>query len=94
MENKFNFDKQEDKEWLLCLLRGLVVAVTFEKSDGTERVMNCTINEQYIKPNENGNKAYKGRKQPVVAQPVWDVDADGWRSFRWNSIKKVEVKIG
>jgi hypothetical protein len=24
--------------------------------------------------------------------PVYDIDAQGWRSFRWDSIKSVEIK--
>jgi hypothetical protein len=92
--NNATFDTKAGQDWLKSVLNEQVVTVTFLKSDGSERVMNCTTNEDYIKPNENGNKAYKGRKQPVAAQPVWDIDADAWRSFRWDSIKKVEIKIG
>jgi hypothetical protein len=89
-----SFDTVEGKDWLKSVLKEQIVEVTFLKTDGTERVMKCTINPDYIEPNENGNKAYKARKQPVVAQPVWDVEENAWRSFRWDSIKKVEVHLG
>lgn len=75
------------------MLRDSVVTVTFTKVDGTERVMKCTLMSEYV-PN-TGNSA----SNQVLLQEngndnnisVWDVEANGWRSFRIGSIKSVTV---
>jgi hypothetical protein len=62
------------------LLQSNIVAVTFTKVDGTERVMNCTLDSakmpEYDKPTDIHERAVN----PNVL-PVWDVDKNGWRSF-------------
>ena len=65
-----------------------IVEVTFTKKDGTERVMNCTLLEDYL-PETTG----AGRSAGSDALAVFDVDADGWRSFRWDSIKAVKLSV-
>ena len=34
------------------------------------------------------------RKKSDEAQPVFDIEANGWRSFRWDSIEKIEFSLG
>jgi len=60
-----------------------VTKITFTKKDGTERTMRCTLMESALPPRDpdTGVKAHS----PDV-QPVWDVEAGAWRSFRWDSI--------
>ena len=41
-------DAKENRKWLLANLEESVVEVTFIKKDGTERVMNCTLQEDYL----------------------------------------------
>jgi hypothetical protein len=66
-----------------------VVKVIFTKKDGTERTMMATLNEELIpedkKPKGTGKKVDNGE---TVA--VYDVEADGWRSFNIDSIKEVD----
>ena len=89
-------DQDWDKftTWLKGMLHVGPATVTFTKADGTERVMKCTLKEDLIKPNPSGFKAAPGRKQSDAAMPVWDVEAEGWRAFRWDSIKQVETNLG
>jgi len=90
-ENTFVGDTKEGKKtrkWLTKLLAEYVVEVTFTKKDGTERVMNCTLIEDYL-PETTG----VGSAASLDALAVYDVDADGWRSFRWDSIKAVKVIV-
>ena len=88
------FDTQAGRQWLLSLLKDSDVTVTFEKNDGTERVMKCTLKEDTIKPNPSGLKARPGRKHNPDVCSVWDIESDGWRSFRFDSIKNVSFSLG
>ena len=91
METIFSGDSKAAKKgrkWLAGILEQSVVEVTFTKKDGTERVMNCTLLEDYL-PETTG----AGRSSGSDALAVFDVDADGWRSFRWDSIKAVKLSV-
>ena len=91
METIFSGDSKAAKKgrkWLAGMLEQSVVEVTFTKKDGTERVMNCTLLEDYL-PETTG----AGRSSGSDALAVFDVDADGWRSFRWDSIKAVKLSV-
>jgi hypothetical protein len=91
METIFSGDSKAAKKgrkWLAGILEQSVVEVTFTKKDGTERVMNCTLMEDYL-PETTG----AGRSAGSDALAVFDVDADGWRSFRWDSIKAVKLSV-
>jgi len=91
METIFSGDTKAAKKgrkWLAGMLEQSVVEVTFTKKDGTERVMNCTLLEDYL-PETTG----VGRSAGSDALAVFDVDADGWRSFRWDSVKAVKLSV-
>ena len=91
METIFSGDSKvakKGRKWLAGMLEQSVVEVTFTKKDGTERVMNCTLLEDYL-PETTG----AGRSAGSDALAVFDVDADGWRSFRWDSIKAVKLSV-
>jgi len=90
-ENSFVGDTKEAKKsrkWLTNLLNEYVVEVTFTKKDGTERVMNCTLQEDYL-PETTG----AGRSGNSDALAVFDTEVEDWRSFRWDSIKAVKVVV-
>ena len=91
METIFSGDSKAAKKgrkWLAGMLEQSIVEVTFTKKDGTERVMNCTLLEDYL-PETTG----AGRSAGSDALAVFDVDADGWRSFRWDSVKAVKLSV-
>lgn len=76
-----------DKEAIKNKLRENICKVSFTKSNGTNRVMNCTLNESFIDAENSGSKeTTKKKKQNPDVLPVWDVDNEGWRSFRWDSL--------
>ena len=60
-----------------------VVAITFEKADGTLRTMNATLNEDIIPKSDLTGTA----KSSDETQTVWDFDNSVWRSFRWDRLK-------
>jgi len=63
------------------------VVVTFTKKDGTERVMKCTLHDSLIGiPLTEGGSVRKPNDDVLA---VWDLEKNGWRSFRLDSIKNV-----
>ena len=66
------------------LLKDTVIAVKFKKTDGTERLMRCTLLPQYIPVVEKKTDREKKINEDVVS--VWDIEKEGWRSFRYDSV--------
>ena len=88
-------DAKAGREWLKGLLEENTVEVVFTKKDGTERVMNCTLKEDVlpiVQKEIEEESLTKTKTKDALA--VWDVDASGWRSFRWDSIKSVNFSLG
>lgn len=85
------FNDKKEKEWLKTLLRERVVEITFVKADGSDRVMKATLLEEKI-PSEKMPKG-NTKTQSDEVLPVFDVENDGWRSFRWDSIKQINFSI-
>lgn len=78
-------DKIEKSE-LVEILKQTVVEVIFEKKDGTMRHMECTLDPAYF---PEKNEETRTRKENENVLSVWDVEKNGWRSFRMDSIKQV-----
>jgi hypothetical protein len=68
----------------------MVVNVTFTKTDGSERIMKCTLNETLVPQTEKKESGKSKTPNPEVC-PVWDLELEAWRSFRWDSITKLEL---
>jgi hypothetical protein len=84
------FDKYELKE----ILSNTVSTVVFTKVDGTEREMKCTLLPEYLpqKPVVEGQQLLTEglpRKENPDTLAVWDMESNGWRSFRTDSVKAV-----
>jgi hypothetical protein len=77
------------REDLINRLRNGVVSVTFEKVDGTVRVMSCTLQSQYL-PEEYRNKAPMLTEETGNSIAVWDLGVNQWRSFRVGSVRDVK----
>ena len=84
------------KQELISRLQTESVEVTFIKTDGSERVMNCTqqitlIPEQF---HPKGTKAVQtdADGNPVESDniTVWDLDKQGWRMFNYNRLVSVK----
>jgi hypothetical protein len=65
--------------------------VTFTKADGTERVMICTLDESHI-PVEYmpTGKAKHHNSHDTIC--VFDLENNGWRSFRVDSVHEICVR--
>ena len=79
-------------EWLRGMLRSETVTVTFTKSDGTERVMRCTLQPSVLPPVTVKEGAT--RKSSTSSIAVWDLDVAGWRSFTLRSVRSVQLELG
>lgn len=88
-------NQQEVKE----ALHAGVVQVTFTKVNGDERIMSCTLKSDLLpvvvvaEAVEGEEVVVKQTKKPnpdVLA--VFDVKAEGWRSFRWGSVKSYTLE--
>tara|TARA_B100000927_G_scaffold127305_1_gene102678 strand:- start:124 stop:498 length:375 start_codon:yes stop_codon:yes gene_type:complete len=75
------------KEGLLKMLQEGTYTVTFKKLNGDERVMTCTKSFDII-PKEHQPKTNKETKPENIT--VWDTNANGWRSFVYDRVSKVE----
>ena len=93
-ENPVNvFDgSQVGQDWLKSILNDGVATITFNKTDGTERVMKCTLDRKMVPEQKSVHESRIRSVSPDVL-PVYDIEAQGWRSFRWDSITKVDIKL-
>jgi WYL_2, Sm-like SH3 beta-barrel fold len=78
-------NKYELKE----VLSNGVATVTFEKVDGTERTMKCTLLNEYLPPHTETTDESEPRKQNDNIIAVWDIEKNDWRSFRVDSVKSL-----
>ena len=82
------------KDEVKNMLKTGSVLIEFIKADGTKRTMNATLSETLIKvPAKNDGQTKGKKKSNEFALPVWDVDAVGWRSFRWDSLRDVAGQL-
>lgn len=85
-----NFDTEASKNLIRQKLTEGPLQIVFIKKDGSERVMNCTLHEDYlpvVQKELSEDSITKVKSQDALA--VYDIDVQGWRSFRWDSITAV-----
>ena len=70
------------------ILTQYVAQVVFTKVDGSTRVMKCTLISAFLPPLEGSSN-----KKSEEVLPVWDLEADGWRSFRIENVKTVTPTV-
>ena len=70
-----------------------VLVVDFAKLNGDKRVMTCTLRED-MKPAATKTDTMSQKKVREISDAVvsvWDVNAKGWRSFRYDRINSVKI---
>ena len=79
------------RDGLVDMLRHNLVTVTFTKVNGEERIMTCTLLSEHIPnaPRTNGEVVVKQTNNNAIS--VWDVNANGWRSFRIDNVKSISM---
>lgn len=77
-----------DRNMMIQELHKRDCRVIFRKTNGEERDMVCTLREGAI-PNATKEDPLSQKKVRAVNEeviPVWDVQAQGWRAFRVDSV--------
>ena len=95
-------DSWTDEDWttfrtvLKHELQSKTAEVTFTKLNGDVRVMTCTLNPELLpaKVVTEGEEEKPARtiKNPNYSLPVYDINAEGWRSFVIKNITQVLYK--
>jgi len=86
--------RDELRSWFYSQLKQSTVEIEFTKADGSVRNMTCTLNESLgAKPVNKlpTEKPETADKREICV--VWDCTANGWRSFRWDRLRKIAVTI-
>ena len=84
-------DTKEGRKWLRGLLKAQEATIYFTKKDGTEREMRCTLAESKIPTEKLPKNSKKSKSDDALA--VFDVEKNDWRSFRFDSVTKIEFEI-
>jgi hypothetical protein len=70
-------------------LRESIVKLSFVKlKDGQVRNMRATLNDKFIPEEQKPTQVVANEKKETVR--VYDLDVEGWRSFRVNSLQTFE----
>ena len=77
------------KEKIMEFLKANVAEVRFTKSDGTERLMKCTLKEDLVVAYNKKTDRTKEANNDIV--PVFDVEKNEWRSFRVDSVQSISL---
>ena len=67
---------------MITELKAGVCKVTFTKVNGEERIMDCTLMPDMLPESERERSTNPQRNVREENLSVWDVNANGWRSFR------------
>lgn len=78
-------------QMLYRALESGVVNVTFDKVNGERRVMSSTLNADILAENGFTDKVEK-RQTQSDAIAVFDVNAKGWRSFKWSKVIELDFQ--
>jgi len=77
------------KDEMLDALKSSVVLVDFTKVSGERRVLKCTLKTDVIPPKKEGSTTSRISDDVIAA---WDIDNNGWRSFRIDSVNSFSVE--
>lgn len=83
-----------ERDKLIADLKQSVVEVTFTKVNGERRIMRCTLDLKHLPQMTNDQydhlDSQQKREENKEVIAVWDVQANGWRSFRVDSVQYVQ----
>ena len=86
------------KSDIISMLKTNVCDVHFTKVNGEERLMRCTLNEDRLPASVKSQLQQQDERheQPAFKDnvvPVWDLEKEGWRSFRVDSVIGVQTVL-
>jgi hypothetical protein len=84
-------ERQLVRQRFRSLAQKQLLTIEFYKSDGTLRVMKCTLDREQIpaakRPSNKNNEGIDSK----LLQTVFDVETGDWRSFRFDRLKQVAI---
>lgn len=80
-----------EKDAIFDLLRHNVCTVVFEKVNGEMRKMKCTLMEDRLPEGVTVGKTDATHHDNFLA--VYDIENEGWRGFRINSIQSINIEV-
>lgn len=85
-------EQGEFRDWVMGVLRMHTTEVEFVKTDGTLRKMSATLKPDVVVVTES--KTGRTKKENIDVCSVWDIEAKGWRSFRFDKLKSISFSLG
>ena len=82
-----------DKDNAVKSLKEGICKVVFTKANGDTRIMHATLNEAHLPEQIDLEEVIQKKKPNPNVLAVWDVEAKGWRSFRWDSLKEFNTEF-
>ena len=80
------------RSWLVGMLQTGPVTVTFNKKDGTERVMTCSLQPELLPPMPV-KESTTAKKENLNNLSVYDLTAQGWRSFVVKNVTNISFEL-
>ena len=77
-----------DGDTLAQWLQTAVLTVSFDKVNGDRRDMTCTLDRRYLPSDQQADAVIA--KPTKASLAVWDLNANGWRSFRLDRIINIQ----
>ncbi len=92
-------EKETFRKWIKDVLRTGITTVEFVKNDGTLRTMRATLDYTHIPVTPTATDIIsESDRKPVPVNnevcKVWDAEAEAWRSFRYDRIKRISLELG
>ena len=84
-------ERETFRNWLKGVLKSNTVCLTFRKKDDTIREMKCTLMESKLPNQEQGKES---RAENINSMPVFDLEKNEWRAFRFDSVKQIKFTLG
>ena len=86
------------RDWVTGALRTDKIVVEFVKTDGTLRKMSATLDPLVVPTVPEPKILAEGevarvKKVNTEVCSVWDIEAKGWRSFRFDKVKSIGLSI-
>jgi len=80
------------RTWLVGHLKIGPMTVTFNKKDGEQRVMKCTLQPELLPPVPI-KESTKTKKENDSVISVYDLNAEGWRSFIVKNVTNISIEL-
>ena len=87
-------DRKLFRDWFTAVIRTERVNVCFNKADGTERWLHCSLHPDLIPADKLLTEDTNTRKRSEDALSVWDLEKQDWRSFRFDRVKQFSFNLG